>query len=80
MRVADAAGRRRFAKKARDDAGVRAKLRVQHFERAAVLGELVLDLVHRAHAAHAEQPQHPEFAGDERPFGKMRGVVSHADH
>ena len=64
-------------KKARDDRRVRAKLRVKHLERAPVLGELVLDLVDRAHAAHSKQPQHPELAGDERSFREVRGVLVH---
>jgi hypothetical protein len=43
-------------------------LGVEQLEGAPVLGELVLDLVDRAHTALAEQPDDPELPRDERPL------------
>ena len=51
VRVADAARSRRLTQEALDHAGHRRHGLVKQLQRAAVLGELVLDLVDRAHAA-----------------------------
>ena len=79
MRVRDARRRGRLANEALHDARLPGGPRVEDLERAVVLGQLVLDLVDRAHSPHADNPDDPEAAGNQGAgrIGRVLGGRRH---
>ncbi len=77
VRVPDVARRRCLAQEALDRARALDHVAVQDLERAAVLRELVLDLVDGAHPARAEPPDDAQLAGQQRPRGQRLRSARH---